>query len=387
LRAEDEVIAFIESWRSLRDELVQLLLRRSEIDAAFLVADTGRSAVLREHANIPSLSSMVEVVNSIPPDAVLIEYATVGERLVAWTVSRAGVQFHTLSEHVTRVQSLADEFARSVHDNGASLEESRRLFDILLRPLWPLKARRLIVVPTTSVQPIPFAVLWDGSQYLVRSYETVFAPSAALLVTSLNGHPVRPVSSVLVVSAPFRGNAEPDLPAARVESRRILALFGRAELLTGLGATTAKVIAAMPRFEAVHFAVHANRDALTEGLLLTPTRENPKGYLTVDHVWPLRFRNTSIVTLAACSTANGSVSESEGELSLVRAFLAAGAHFVVASRTPVDDAASSELFERFYRALRSGVEAPTALREAQLALLDQADRENREWASYSITER
>jgi CHAT domain-containing protein len=78
--------------------------------------------------------------------------------------------------------------------------------------------------------------------------------------------------------------------------------------------------------------------------------------------------NGSLVTLSACETARGQLVAGEGMLSLMRAFLSAGARSVTASLWQIGDQATREYMELFYRFLQSGSSPPQAHRAVRVAL-------------------
>jgi CHAT domain-containing protein len=84
-----------------------------------------------------------------------------------------------------------------------------------------------------------------------------------------------------------------------------------------------------------------------------------------------------LVVLSGCETAAGREMDSDGVLSLSRAFLYAGARQVVASLWQVEDRATAAFMREFYRELLvEHMPAATALRIAQ----QRISRDNR-WAS------
>ena len=81
-----------------------------------------------------------------------------------------------------------------------------------------------------------------------------------------------------------------------------------------------------------------------------------------------------LVVLSACESADGSLLSGEGPLSLARAFFAAGAGGVVATRWPLRDDDAAFLMERFYAALGDGDHAGAALRRARRDAVAAASR-------------
>lgn len=90
-----------------------------------------------------------------------------------------------------------------------------------------------------------------------------------------------------------------------------------------------------------------------------------------------------LVVLSGCSSGQGEALPGAGLMGLTRAWLAAGASAVVASRWPTPDD-SGELFLAFYRHLRASGRPAAALQRAQLEMLHSANwRSSRKyWAAF-----
>jgi CHAT domain-containing protein len=90
------------------------------------------------------------------------------------------------------------------------------------------------------------------------------------------------------------------------------------------------------------------------------------------------------VVLAACRTASGYASPTEGALSLGRGFLAAGVSSVVSSLWDVDDETSRRFFTHFHRSFIDLGDPLLALRETQTAFLEATspDRHPAHWALF-----
>jgi len=109
------------------------------------------------------------------------------------------------------------------------------------------------------------------------------------------------------------------------------------------------------------------------------------GYLSLEDIYNLRLPS-DLVVLSACETGLGKEVDGEGLVGLTRGFMYAGASRVVASLWKVDDAATAELMERFYRGMESGGLRPAeALRRAQIEMWQQERwRFPYYWATFQI---
>lgn len=151
----------------------------------------------------------------------------------------------------------------------------------------------------------------------------------------------------------------------------------------------------LARFPFVHFATHSfvnSRQPELSGIVLSLVDEQGRpvdGFLRLQDIYQMRLP-AELVTLSACRTAVGREVRGEGLMSLTRGFMYAGARRVAASLWKVDDAATAELMESFYRHLLTGPVArrPTpadALRSAQLELMRRPNRRAPfYWAAFTL---
>jgi CHAT domain-containing protein len=99
-------------------------------------------------------------------------------------------------------------------------------------------------------------------------------------------------------------------------------------------------------------------------------------------IYSLRL-SADLVTLSACETALGKVNPGDDVVGLIRGFLYAGASSIVASLWQVDDAATSELMDRFYTALTK-TDKREALRKAQIDMMKKYEHPFY-WAAFQLT--
>ena len=104
------------------------------------------------------------------------------------------------------------------------------------------------------------------------------------------------------------------------------------------------------------------------------------GILFAAEVAQMNLLGAELVALSACETALGEVKNGEG---LQRAFKLAGAETLVMSLWRVDDQASSELMDRFYRNWLSGMGKQAAFKAAQGAVRAQYP-DPKYWAAFVL---
>jgi CHAT domain-containing protein len=178
--------------------------------------------------------------------------------------------------------------------------------------------------------------------------------------------------------------------------------------LTGSKASTARVLAELPKARQAHLATHgffadprfrsvlqldeklfaqamyqdtdfvrrvgagARNPLVLSGLVLAGANRSDtpdRGILSADDITRLDLRNLELAVLSACESGLGESGGGEGVFGLQRALHVAGCKDVIASLWKVDDDATCALMVLFYRYLWEQKLPPIqALRKAQLAL-------------------
>jgi len=182
------------------------------------------------------------------------------------------------------------------------------------------------------------------------------------------------------VASGTRSPALQRLLASRSEAQAVLSVVppGSGLLALDFDATTELVASgALADYRFVHFATHSRLEAdhpeNMELVLSLVDADGRKvdGLLGARQIYRLRLP-VEMVVLSACRSGLGREVRGEGLVGLAQSFLYAGSARVMSSLWQIDDDATAELMERFYRAIFERGERPAAaLRSAQLSMLGE----------------
>jgi CHAT domain-containing protein len=403
-------VFFADQGRALLEERIALQRRRSEsAETIFDTAERLRARALLDAvggagpAGWPEPRPARDIAAALPVGTALIEYLWVRDGLLAWTLTRDGVELADLGLGRRRVEELADRFAGALRKGSDAGTDARELHRLLIAPLEPRLrgASTLIVVQDGALCRLPFAALQEEAtgRFLIEDHALATAPSASVYVALAERYRERSRSapaSILLLGQP---RIDPNisstltsLPSASEEIEALRRMYGQPLVLTGPAATAERFLAALPEEDVLHYAGHTvtSRGADASSLLLTSSAatRSTGGLLPAAGIYCPRPPRTRVAVLAGCRTAEGRLSQNEGTLGLARAFLAAGIPVVVASHWDTNDDPSSRLLLRFHELLCAGADPLTALRRAQLDLLRGPDRRlasPHTWAAFQVT--
>jgi len=311
-------------------------------------------------------------------DTLLVEYFIARGEVLAFSVTREEIQVHRRLATFSQLNRLLGLFRLNLHRlspallaQGDSLESEAanlegllgRLYAALLHPLADRLApfERLIVVPHGPLHYLPFHALFDGRHYLLERCAVSYMPNSSLLRL---GHDQatdgRDSLSALVVGCSLDGA----LPYTLAEARQVAGRL-QAQSLLEEAATRANLEAQAGTARIIHLATHGE---FRPDVPLFSTLYLADGPLTTTDVFNLTL-TASLVTLSACQSGASAVGGGDELVGFSRAFLYAGAASLLMTWWRVEDRATACLMDRFYQALLEGQRKPTALRQAQLALL------------------
>ena len=301
-----------------------------------------------------------------------------------------------------RIELLVRDYLAKVRSQKPADDAARRLYALLLAPITAIRTKsRIIVAPDGILHLLPFDALEGPSgKYLLESSVVTYAPSGSVLQLLRSNKRTPSALPFLGVGDVAYGSASPiagtgtaaskdsrtrgvydlvgahfeALPGSRDEVLGASEIFGPGSVvLLGREATEAAFKhAPLARFRVLHLAVHGiasakypERAALVLG---RDSKSEEDGLLQTREIANLTL-NADLVTLSACDTGVGRLQGEEGNASLQRAFLLAGAKATLSTLWTADDTFTAALVKQFYRNLADGMDKGSALRKAKLDLM------------------
>lgn len=313
------------------------------------------------------------------------------------------VQQFTVSNLPYDLRHELEQFREQLKDKDSKSEiqdNAEQLYDLLMEPvihtLEQQQVTTLIIVPDGILLTIPFAALYDGSQYLIERYAIVITPT--LEMYDLTHNPRQNIRMLLggySKEAQYESKGLYFAPLKNVprELKEIPKKFPRNQLeftllqeeeftLSNLTSELANSRKTNGPYTIIHFATHGHfKENPNETFLVTADKEPMKMNQLKQLVGMTELsKPVELLVLSACQTAKGN---DRAALGLAGVALQAGVRSAVASLWLVDDAASAQLMSYFYHHLQN-VSKAQALQKAQQDMLKGNYSHPSDWAAFLL---
>ena len=251
----------------------------------------------------------------------------------------------------------------------AYLPPARLLHRSLLRPLEPyLEAEKidtLLFCNGSLLRSLPFAALHDGKKFLVEKYNIALIPAVNLTDLEYESDQKQ---NVLVAGA-SKFEKLPNLPGIEVELNTIVPQIwsGRKLLNQDFTVDNFKKAHQSGTFDVIHIASHSQFNPGSPEESFIQFSDRKISLANVDDL-ELNFPEVDLLVLSSCQTAVGN---KEAEFGFAGLAMQAGVKSALASLWNVDDTGTIVLMSEFYQKLRSTPIKAQALRQAQMAILNQ----------------
>lgn len=356
--------------------------------------------------------------DAFPDDLAVITYFATSEALYIFVIKKGS---DVMVEKVAiRATDLADAVANAIvligsnkdkpfspasESNTKLVQSLAGLYQVLIAPVESrlVNIRSVAVLPVKWLNYLPFEALMNRSadgrwQFLQQHKQVIYLTSQTYAdQTFALRKPVASASGpdIVAFGNPDLGDPKFALPFATAEVTEINRLFPDSVVFVGKQASKKNFTAQWGRHQIVHLAAHARLLKGQAKILLAP---GPSGTLGMEELFDLGpNQNTLFVALSACQTAvdpeltqlawlgDATALSASGPIaSVAHTFLLVGIPAVTATLWKIDDQATALLMSDFYRRLKDKHNLYSALRTAQLNMIQRQDRFSQPyyWAAF-----
>ena len=208
LRENEKRASFMATAEAIFEEGIDLAVRSHDYESAFTMAERQRARALTDMFELGEQSTTASVTpmplqairEAVAPDAAIIEYIVLRDRLVVFVVKRDAFVAREIAATPAELQSAIARL-RTTSDLAAAATAD----DLLLKPVRDdlVGIVHVAFVPDAGVIDAPFGALFDrtAQSFLIERADVVVAPSATLLI-SASRRAASPVDlSVLAIGA------------------------------------------------------------------------------------------------------------------------------------------------------------------------------------------
>jgi CHAT domain-containing protein/Tfp pilus assembly protein PilF len=413
----------------------QLTTLSQEITALYTQRDDLKNTIRAAspaYANLqyPKPTTLAQIQQQLDPNTLMLQYSLGDQESYLWVIGSTSLKTYILPPR-RDIAKTTTTFRTDLYDQVIPLNSATQLTQQILAPAAAILGQKhLVIIPDGILHTIPFAALNtpNSKTYspLITQHEITNLPSASTIDILRRTVATKPRGSkkLAILADPIfrkddnrlagktiQANQSLDigeqmarrrtgrdldlnrLPFTATEAQGILALVPQeSDRTTAFGFDASYDWITDPKisqYRYVHLATHGFFDndtpALSSIILSSFDAQgrDRKAYLRFPDLFNLNLP-TELVVLSACETGLGSDVPGEGLVGMTRGLMYAGALRVAVSLWSVDDKATSDLMQDFYKNLwQSQKSHAAALREAQLKLWKQ-NKSPYYWAAFTL---
>jgi CHAT domain-containing protein len=303
--------------------------------------------------------------------------------------------------HNTDISSWGEKTGNNFRDYTGAMH---KMYLDLIQPVEKIvKGKRIKIIPDGEISWLPFDAFlksapatgqkdFEGLDYLLHEYTFSYGYSSSLMAGSTFRKFFSP--SVVAFSPGYpdnvQGKTSPGaLHGSESEISSIFNWFPVKEY-SNENASKQRFLLLGHDNSILHLAMHSQTDSINSKfscLLFDENGSSPGANKLFNYEISLSRIKSPMVVLSACNSGTGTLYSSEGQMSLARSFLLAGAASVVKTAWDINDETSSKIIPRFYYYLSRGQEKDEAMRLAKSDYLSAASPAYTNpyyWAAYEV---
>ncbi|MGH1387496.1 CHAT domain-containing protein [Kordia sp.] len=334
--------------------------------------------------------SLQEVQKSLQKDELILQYIVGKEKGFVTLISSETIQLQELpaTEELAKTVAIYKDAVSKPFVN----KEDKNTYQIVAKKLYQqlipfskkeaLLQKRITIIADGMLQYIPFEALFTpANEYLIQNAQIQYNYSLSSAAQSKQHNTA--ISNTFIAIAPtkFKDEQHTTLATSSAELEKLTSIFG-ANHFQYEKATKERFTEAYGNYKIVHLSTHGGIENAIPWMAFYDEK------MTLDELY-FSKNQSELVVLSACKTSDGELKKGEGVMSLARGFFNAGAKSVIASLWDINEKASSEIIQEFYKNIIAGDTKSLALQKAKLTYIKKNNNTSEAspyyWSALTLT--
>lgn len=321
-----------------------------------------------------------------------IHYFYGNKHIYAFTSNQTKSAIYNLGETKeieNEIRTLLSYYQKSSSIENAPkvfLAQSKKVYDLLIKPLPLENATELILFPDGALAYLPFEALTtseaddlSSATYLLQQFNVRYSYSATILAKQQEADQQQTNTGILAFAPFAKASSGYKYPTLNFSTDELGQISEKIDGIFLLNEKASKdyFINNQDQFSVIHLSTHA---------FSSPTERSPHivfadTALYLSELYSMDI-DANLVVLSACQTNIGKLYPGEGVMSLGRGFTYAGTKSLISSLWNVNATSTSLILSNFYDNLQNNFSKHTALHQAKKAYLENENIPSYERSPY-----
>ncbi|MBC8757324.1 CHAT domain-containing protein [Kordia sp. YSTF-M3] len=388
---ESEIQAYETTETQTIDSLKNSVFKYKKEYAAFidsLETEFPKYYNYKKNINIVTLQN---VQSTLQADELILQYIVGKEKGFVALISPKSIQLkelpttEILTETVTQYKEAVSKPFVKNEDKNKYEALAKKLYQQLIpfnTSEMQFAEKRITIIADGLLQYIPFEALrTPNNAYFIENTEIHYNYSLSSAAQSQQNN--TPISKAFIAIAPtkFKNDQFGALATSKEELEKLTNIFN-ANHFQYEEATKELFTEAYGNYKIVHLSTHGGINNTVPWMAFYDEK------ITLDELYFTKNKS-ELVVLSACKTSDGELKKGEGVMSLARGFFNAGAKSVVSSLWDINEKASNDIIQEFYKNIAAGDTKSFALQKAKLTYLknnkNTSEASPYYWSALTIT--
>ncbi|WP_298509180.1 CHAT domain-containing tetratricopeptide repeat protein [uncultured Kordia sp.] len=385
LEGEIQISAYTESHiDSLKDDMFNY---KKELNAFIDSLEINYPKYFKYKKNINVLT-LHDVQKNLQKDELVLQYIVGKEKGFVTLISPETIQLKELpntkelTKTVAKYKNAVSKPFVNLEDKNAYEEVATVLYEQLFPFAETFSQKRITIIPDGILQYIPFEALrTPAHQYLIENTQIHYNYSLSSAAQSQQNKMSSGKSFIAIAPTKFKDEQYATLTTSSAELEKLASIFG-ANHFQYENATKVRFTEAYGNYKIVHLSTHGGLENTIPWLAFYDEK------ITLDELYFTK-NQSELVVLSACKTSDGELKKGEGVMSLARGFFNAGAKSVISSLWDINEKASNEIIQEFYKNIIAGDTKSKALQKAKLTYIQNNENTSEAspyyWSAFTLT--